>query len=192
MLGVHREHRRQRLPAEAQLDVRVVLEDQEVVLGGQREQRLALGQRERVAGGVLEVGDDVGELRAHGLRALQQPASASVSIPSGSSSTAWIFAPRSRSESSVRSYVGRSTITSSPRAHELLEQERVGLHRAVGHEHALGLDAVAVGDPGAQPRIADRGAVGGRAGRVALERAHGRVAQALDVDDVERGRAARE
>ena len=35
-------------------------------------------------------------------------------------------------------------------AHELLEQERVGLHRAVRDEHALGLDAVAVGDPRAQ------------------------------------------
>ena len=78
------------------------------------------------------------------------------------------------------------------RAHEVLEQERVGLHRAVRDEHALGLDAVAVGDPSAQARVADRRAVGGRAGRVALERAHGRVAQPLDVDDVERRRAARE
>ena len=77
-------------------------------------------------------------------------------------------------------------------AHQLLEQERVGLHRAVGDEHALGLDAVAVGDPAAQARVADRGAVCGRARRVALERAHGRVAQALDVDDVERRGAARE
>ncbi len=63
-LGVHREHRRQRLAAEAQRDVGVVLEHEEVVLGGEAEQRLALGQRQRVAGGVLEVGDDVGELRA--------------------------------------------------------------------------------------------------------------------------------
>jgi len=41
-------------------------------------------------------------------------ASAFVSIPSCSSSTACTRAPRSRSDSSVRSYVGRSTITSSP------------------------------------------------------------------------------
>ncbi len=66
--------------------------------------------------------------------------------------------------------------------HEVLEQERVGLHRAVGDEHALGLDAVCAGDPAAQPRVADRGAVRGGARRVALERAHGGVAQALDVD----------
>ncbi len=101
-------------------------------------------------------------------------------------------APRSRSDSSVRSYVGRSTITSSPGLHEVLEQERVGLHRAVGDQHALGLDAVAVGDPAAQARVADGRAVCGRARRVALERAHGRVAQALDVDDVQRRGAARE
>ena len=60
--------------------------------------------------------------------------------------------------------------------HEVVEQERVGLQGAVGDEHALGLDAVMVGDPGAQARVADRGAVGGRALRVALERAHGGVA----------------
>ena len=47
--------------------------------------------------------------------------------------------------------------------HEVLEQERVRLHRAVGDEHALGLHAVPVGDPGAQARVAHRRAVGGRA-----------------------------
>ena len=77
-------------------------------------------------------------------------------------------------------------------AHEVLEQERVGLHRAVRDQHPLGLHAVAVGDPGAQPRVADRGAVGGGPARVALEGAHGGVAQALDVDDVQRRCAAGE
>ncbi len=78
------------------------------------------------------------------------------------------------------------------RAHQLLEQERVRLHRPVRHQHPLGLDAVAVGDPAAQARVADRRAVRGRARRVALERAHGRVAQAVDVDDVQRRGAAGE
>ncbi len=68
MLGVHRQHARQRLAAEAQVDVGVVLEHPEVVLRRQREQRLALGRRERVPGGVLEVGDDVRQLRLHCLR----------------------------------------------------------------------------------------------------------------------------
>ncbi len=77
-------------------------------------------------------------------------------------------------------------------AHEMLEQERVRLHRPVGHEHPLGLDAVQVRDPRTQTGIADGGAIGRRAGRVALECAHGGTAQALHVDDVERGCAARE
>ncbi len=53
-----------------------------------------------------------------------------------------------------------------PAFHELLEEERVGLHRAVGDEHPLGLHPVLVGDPRTQTGVADRGAVGGRAGGV--------------------------
>ncbi len=68
----------------------------------------------------------------------------------------------------------------------MLEQERVGLHRAVRDEDALGLDAVVLCDPGAQPRVPDGGAVGGGAGRVVLEGAARSLAQALHVDDVER------
>ncbi len=77
-------------------------------------------------------------------------------------------------------------------AHEVLEQERVRLQRAVRDEHPLGLHAVLVRDPGAQARIADRRTVGGGAGRVALEGPHGGVAQALHIDDVERRGAAGE
>ena len=115
--------------------------------------------------------------------------SAATSIPSGSSSTIRTSAPRLRSDSSVRSYVGRSTITESP-SHQRVEQERVGLHRAVGDEHLLGRDAVALGDPRAQRQVADRGAVGGHAARIVGERLVGGGAQAIDVDDVERRRAA--
>ena len=53
---------------------------------------------------------------------------------------------------------------------ELVEEERVGLHRAVGDDHLLGLDPVALGDPAAQRHVADRGAVGGRAAGVVRER----------------------
>ena len=49
----------------------------------------------------------------------------------------WMSAPRLRRFSSVRSYVGDSTTTASPGLHQQLEQERVGLHRAVGDEHLL-------------------------------------------------------
>ena len=119
-------------------------------------------------------------------------ASASVSMPSGSQLDR-VHARPALAQRQQRAVVGRALDDHLvARAHQLLEQERVRLHRAVGDEHALRLDAVAVGDPAAQPRVADRGAVRGRARRVALERAHRRVAQALHVDDVERRRAARE
>ena len=54
------------------------------------------------------------------------------------------------------------------------------------------LDAVLLGDPRAQRRVADRGAVGGRAAGVVGERAGGRLLEPFDVDDVQRGRPAGE
>ena len=59
---VEREHRLQRLALEGQLAVGVVLEDPEAVLGGELDQPHPLLRRERAAGRVVEVGDDVGEL----------------------------------------------------------------------------------------------------------------------------------
>ena len=75
---------------------------------------------------------------------------------------------------------------------ELVEQERVGLHRAVGDHHLRGLDPVLLGDPLAQRRVADGGAVGGRAAGVVGERAGGGLLEPFDVDDVERRRPAGE
>ena len=46
---------------------------------------------------------------------------------------------------------------------EQLEQERVGLHRAVGDQHLVDLDAVLLGDPLAQRDVADARAVRERA-----------------------------
>jgi hypothetical protein len=64
---VEREHRRQWLAREADVDVGIVLEDHELRVARQLEEAAALVQRERVAGGVLEVRDDVGQPRAHAL-----------------------------------------------------------------------------------------------------------------------------
>ena len=64
VLRVEGEHRGQRVTAEADVYVRVVLEDREAVLRGQGEQRVALLQRQRDTGRVLVVRDDVGELGA--------------------------------------------------------------------------------------------------------------------------------
>jgi len=49
---------------------------------------------------------------------------------------------------------------------ERVEQERVCLHRAVGDDHLLGRDLVAVGDPLAKRRVADRGPIAGHPARV--------------------------
>ena len=98
---VEREHRLQRLALERQLAVGVVLEDPEVVLGGELDQPPALLGRERAAGRVVGVGDDVGELdRPLGERRLEAPPTSS---PSASSGTGTSSAPSRCSSSSVRS-----------------------------------------------------------------------------------------
>ena len=73
-----------------------------------------------------------------------------------------------------------------------LEQERVGLHRAVGGDHLLAIDAVTFGDPVAQGAVAARGPVRERALRIAREGSLGGGAEVVDRDDVERGGAAGE
>ena len=77
-------------------------------------------------------------------------------------------------------------------ADERVEEERVGLHRSVGGDHARRLHAVLLGDPLAERDVADRGAVGDGAARVLGERLLGRLAETVDVDDVERGSASGE
>ena len=95
------EHRLQRLALEGQLAVGVVLEDPEAVLGGELDQPHPLLGRERAAGRVVEVGDDVGELdRA---RRPAPPRSAPRSSPSASSGTGTSSTPSRCSISSVRS-----------------------------------------------------------------------------------------
>src|SRR6185436_3513598 len=70
--------------------------------------------------------------------------------------------------------------------------EGVGLHGPVGGDDTVWMHVVLARDPLDEPRIAGRGAVGERARGVALEGGLRGGAQAVDVDDVERGGAARE
>ena len=51
------EHRRAGVALEADQPMGIVLEQQQAMLGGDRDQPLALLGRERAAGGVVEVGD---------------------------------------------------------------------------------------------------------------------------------------
>ena len=152
------------------------------------QQRRALLGRQRVAGRVLEVGDDVRERRPQRPRA-SSARSASASMPSVSQlDHADVGAAVAQVQQ--RAVVGRRLDDDRvARLDEQLEQERVGLHRAVGDEHLLRGDAVLLGDPLAQRHVADRRAVGDRAARVVVEGALRGLAQALDVDDVERRRA---
>ena len=76
--------------------------------------------------------------------------------------------------------------------HELGEQERIRLHRPVRGHGPVGLDAMLRRDPLEQVRIAGRGPVGERAGRITLERALSGGLQVIDSDDVERRRAPSE
>src|SRR5262249_26200127 len=59
------EHRGQRLASEPDVPVGIVLEDREVVLRREGQQRAPLGQRKGDPGRVLVVRDDVGQLRAY-------------------------------------------------------------------------------------------------------------------------------
>ena len=187
---VHREHRRQRLALEAQLHVGVVLEDGEAVLGRQLEQPAALLERERAAGRVLEVGDDVRErrVRAPLQRQLERLDVDAVRLErDGEQLRAEL--PQRQQRAVVGGRLDHHHVTGLD---QLLEQERVRLHRAVGGEGPVRLDAVLRGDPLEQVRVAGRGAVRERARRVALERALSGGLQVIDGDDVERRGAARE
>ena len=99
--AVELQHRLQRLALEGQLAVGVVLEDPEVVLGGELDQPPPLLDRERAAGGVVGVGDDVGELDRPRRRA--PPRRPPRSSPSASSGTGTSSTPSRCSSSSVRS-----------------------------------------------------------------------------------------
>ena len=112
-------------------------------------------------------------------------------MPSGSSGIARISAPSSR-RAEQRAVVGRRLDHHDVAGlDQRLEQERVRLHRAVGGEDAIRLDAVLRGDPLEQVRIAGRGAVRERARRITLEGALRSGPQVVDGDDVERRGAAR-
>jgi hypothetical protein len=173
------------------VDVGVVLEQREVVLGRQRQQLRALLRAQRVAGRVLEVRDDVRELGAE-VGVLEQGRDA-VDVDAVGLQLDHPDVGAAVAQVQQRAVVGRRLDDHRvARADEQLEQERIRLHRAVGDEHLVGLDAVLLGDPLAQRDVADRGPVRERAGRVVGERALGGLLEALHVDDVEGRRAAGE
>ncbi len=183
-------HRREQLAAEANLAVRIVLEDQEVVLLGEGDELLALLERERAAAGVLVVRDDVRERRAQ----------ATLEGGAQGGDVDAVVLERDRGDlgaallEAEQGAVVAGLLDDHLRARrdELVEQERVGLHRAVRDDHVLGRDAVLLREVLAQRHVPDGGAVGRRARRIVRERPVGGSAEALDVDDVDGRRAAGE
>ena len=98
-------------------------------------------------------------------------ASASVSMPSVCSSTACSVGAAVAQVQQGAVVGGPLDDDGVPALYERLEQEGVGLHGAVGDEHPLRLDAVALGDPLTQRGVADRRAVRRHAAGVVAERA---------------------
>ena len=149
------------------------------------------GRAQRVAGGVLKVGDDVREGRAEAILAQEplqlvdvDPVGLQLDHPDVRAAVAQV---------QQRAVVGRGLDDDRVAGvDQQLEQERVGLHRAVGDQHLIDLDPVHLGDVLAQGHIADGRPVRGRPGRIFLEGELRGLAQALHVDDVERRRPAGE
>ena len=135
------------------------------------DQTLALLRRQRVAGGVLEIGDDVGELR---LRPGEQHAlergdvDAVVLELDGADIGAALLERQQRTV--VRRLLDDHRVALG---NERVEQECVRLHRAVRDDHLLGLDAVALGNPLAQRLVSDGGPISGETARVICERSLG-------------------
>ena len=168
---VHREHRLQRLALEGELAVGVVLEDPEVVLGGELDQAPPLLHRERAAGRVVGVGDDVDELdRPVGQRRLQRPDVEPVGLERDRHQLgAQLLQQEQRPV--VRRLLDRHP---RPRLDQVGEEHRPRLERAVGDHHLRRVDPpVPLGDPLAEPRMPDPDAIGERRLPVVGERPTG-------------------
>ena len=189
--SVGREHRRRQLVgAELDQPVGVVLEDPEVVLGGELDEALALGGGERAAGRVVEVGDDVGELhRAAGEGRLERVDVEPVGLQRHRHELR-----AGAAQQQQRAVVGGLLDDHSvARLDHVAKEQRRRLHRAVGEHHVLGLEAVELaGHPLAEAGMADAGAVGERLLPVGLERRGNGLADCLDREDVGARSAASE
>jgi hypothetical protein len=159
------------------------------VLGGQVDERAPLVRRQGDPGRVLVVGDHVRELGPDP-RLDERAQLLDVDAVLGERDLVHLGAQVAQAEQ--RAVVGRLLDDHGVVAlDQMLEEQGVGLQRAVGHDDLIGLDPVPLRDPGPQRQVADRRAVGGDATRIDLEGTGGRGLQAVDVDDVQAGRPAR-
>ncbi len=187
---VDREHRLQGLALEGQLPVGVVLEDPEVMLGGELDQAHALLGGEGASGRVVEVGDHVGQLH----RSLGEGG-----LEGGDLESVLLERHRDQLDAEPlqhqqRAVVGRllddHAVTG---AEQVLEEHRPRLQRAVGDHHLAVVEAaVPLRDPVAEPGVADSRPVGERLLPVLGQRPSGRVAHRILGQDVGAGRPAGE
>ena len=179
---VDREHRLQRLALEGQLAVGVVLEDPEVVLGGELDQADPLRRRERAARRVVEVGDHVREL--HG-PLLERGFEGRDVEPVGLQRHRHQLHPEPL-QHQQRAVVGR-LLDDHPvaGAQQVLEQHRPRLQRAVGDHHLPVVEpSVPLRDPAAEAGMPDPGPVGERLLPVLGKRGRRRLPHRLMGQDV--------
>jgi len=141
---------------EADQAVGVVLEEDEAVVGGEPHQGAPLLQGERAAGRVVEVGNDVRERHlALGAGRLDRRGVDPVCFEWCSDELrAGLFEQQQRAV--VGGLLDHHAISLGD---QMPEEEGRGLHRPVGDHHPLGLDAVELRDPLAEPEMAAPGAI---------------------------------
>ena len=156
----------------------------------EREQPRALLGAQRVAGRVLEVGDDVRELRAHAARSSSVASAVDVDPVGLQLDHAHVGAAVAQVRAACGRRSGDSTTTASPGSTSSSNRNASACIEPLVTSTCSTLDAVLLGDPLAQRHVADatcrrRSCPPGSF----VERALRGLAQALHVDDVERRRA---
>ena len=146
--------RRQRLALVAHEPVRVVLEDEQVVLAGQLDDAPAALLAQRAAARVLEGRDQVEE---RGLLAVAQRRLERVGIEAVVVAVEPDDVGAELAQDLQRPVVGRPLDEHALAGGEPLREEDEALERAVRDEDARGVDAVAGGDPLAQRPVPGRG-----------------------------------
>ena len=171
------EERRERLALVAHEPVGIVLEHEQLVLLCELDDPPAALQAQRAAARVLEGRDEVEE---RGRRAAAKRLLERVGVEPLVVAGEQLDVRAELAEDLQRPVVGRELGEHALAGSEVLGEEHEPLQRAVGQEHTLRVDAVPVGDPLAQRRVARRRSVREDRPAVALDGDARAVRQLLD------------
>ncbi len=191
--GVNDDQRRQVVAFVAQFAIGVVFDDRHAVMIGDLHQLVSALQRQGDAAGVLEVGQDVHELRPGAQGLFQKIDAQTVVVDRHGDELGLVGAPGLQ-RAHVARPLGQDQVAGVD--HDLADQVQ-RLLRTTGDEHVFrrGLDTVAghVGhDPLAQRPEAFGGAILQRLRPMARQNAVGRLAELVHREDLRRGHAAAE